>query len=100
MFSGFEKGDCKEIEVCKFGYGPVGPYGYHKRSAQPHGYAVPECEKVGFIFDIVPGNYEFVPNLFKISQSYNFFWLAKNLEDRASDFLQSGTELWTGKYFV
>jgi len=43
--TGFEKGDCKEIEVCKFGYGPVGPYGYHKRSAQPHGYAVPECEK-------------------------------------------------------
>merc|ERR1711872_502681 len=40
--TGFEKGDCKEIEVCKYGYGP---YGYHKRSAKPHGYIVPECEK-------------------------------------------------------
>jgi len=41
--TGFEDGECKEIEVCK--YGPVGPYGYHKRSAQPHGYVVPKCEK-------------------------------------------------------
>merc|ERR1719153_107969 len=40
--TGFEKGDCKEIEICKHG-----DHGYHgKRSAAPaHGYHVPECEK-------------------------------------------------------
>merc|ERR1711875_133882 len=41
--TGFEKGDCKEIEVCK----PV--YGYHghigKREAEP-GYVHAPCEKV------------------------------------------------------
>ena len=62
--TGFEKGDCKEIEVCKHGHGecifslvcirnnkillqgfPI-HHGYHgKRSASP-GYIVPKCEKV------------------------------------------------------
>ena len=32
--TGYEKGDCKEVEVCKHGYG----FGHH-------GYPVPECEK-------------------------------------------------------
>merc|ERR1719250_259483 len=44
--TGFEKGDCKEIEVCKHGHGFPIHHGYHgKRSASP-GYIVPKCEKV------------------------------------------------------
>merc|ERR1739844_424430 len=41
--TGFEKGDCKEIEVCKYGY-----RGYHgKRSADAEpGYVHAPCEKV------------------------------------------------------
>merc|ERR1712088_682346 len=38
VITGYEEGECKEIEVCKFP-------GFHhkKRSAEPHGYI--ECEK-------------------------------------------------------
>merc|ERR1711971_903980 len=38
VITGYEDGECKEIEVCKFP-------GFHhgKRSAEPHGYV--ECEK-------------------------------------------------------
>merc|ERR1711910_19611 len=44
--TGFEKGDCKEIEVCKLGY--HGFHGYHgKRSAEADpGYVHAPCEKV------------------------------------------------------
>merc|ERR1712059_117490 len=37
--TGFEKGDCKEIEVCK------APVWRKRRAADPHGYIVPACEK-------------------------------------------------------
>merc|ERR1712014_291365 len=37
--TGYEKGDCKEIEVCK------APVWRKKRAADPHGYIVPTCEK-------------------------------------------------------
>merc|ERR1712212_1232792 len=39
--AGYEKGDCKEIEVCK------APVWRKRRSADPHGYlaVVPKCEK-------------------------------------------------------
>jgi len=44
--TGFEKGDCKEIEVCQPVHGHHGLHGYHgKRSAAP-GYIHPPCEKV------------------------------------------------------
>merc|ERR1719250_372552 len=44
--TGFEKGHCKEIEVCKYGHGFPIHHSYHgKRSASP-GYIVPKCEKV------------------------------------------------------
>merc|ERR1719292_86387 len=44
--TGFENGDCKEIEVCKLGY--RGFHGYHgKRSAEADpGYVHAPCEKV------------------------------------------------------
>merc|ERR1712106_744596 len=46
--TGFEKGDCKEIEVCKPSYGYHGHHGYHgKRSADAEpGYVHAPCEKV------------------------------------------------------
>merc|ERR1712128_175856 len=46
--TGFKKGDCKEIEVCKPSYGYHGHHGYHgKRSADAEpGYVHAPCEKV------------------------------------------------------
>eukprot|EP00091_Calanus_sinicus_P012687 TRINITY_DN283_c0_g1_i6.p1 TRINITY_DN283_c0_g1~~TRINITY_DN283_c0_g1_i6.p1 ORF type:complete len:159 (-),score=58.75 TRINITY_DN283_c0_g1_i6:116-592(-) len=46
--TGFEKGDCKEIEVCKPVYGYRSHHGYHgKRSADAEpGYVHAPCEKV------------------------------------------------------
>merc|ERR1712042_15973 len=45
--TGFEKGDCKEIEVCAPGYGYHGHHGYHgKRSAEAEPGYVHACTKV------------------------------------------------------
>merc|ERR1712105_114328 len=38
VITGYEKGECKEIEVCKH---PL----HHKREASPHGYGYIKCEK-------------------------------------------------------
>jgi len=37
--TGYEKGECKEIEVCK------APVWRKRRAASPHGYLLPACEK-------------------------------------------------------
>jgi hypothetical protein len=42
VITGYEKGECKEVEVCK--NSPYGHHGYGRRAAAPH-YGYVECEK-------------------------------------------------------